>query len=256
MKLRTRSLKAAMIASLATLLTLAVPALAAETTAPDTGIESLLQHRLQKNDLASKISVDVSNGVVTLEGTVDTLAERMEAERLALKFDEVESVTNRITLEEVDKTPQEIAVDVKRVLDGYQLYDVFDWVEARVEPNGVVTLDGKVYQAWRQDVMEKRVARIEGVKGVVNSIEVLPVSGHDDQLRFQAARAIYTNIHFSDWAGFTQKPIHILVDRGDVTLEGVVRSKVEKVLAESLVRQNTLAFQVDNNLQVVSEMPR
>jgi hypothetical protein len=45
----------------------------------------------------------------------------------------------------------------------------------------------------------------------------------------------------------------VIVERGRVTLEGVVNSNVERMLARSLASQH-LAFSVTNNLKTDAEM--
>ena len=63
---------------------------------------------------------------------------------------------------------------------------------------------------------------------------MLPVSQFDDELRFRIARAIYGNSSFWNYAAMANPPIHIVVNRGHVTLTGVVNSNVERMLARSL----------------------
>ena len=63
---------------------------------------------------------------------------------------------------------------------------------------------------------------------------MLPVSPFDDQLRYRVARAIYGNPSFWNYAAMANPPIHIIVERGHVTLAGVVNSNVERMLARSL----------------------
>src|SRR5581483_11052774 len=77
-------------------------------------------------------------------------------------------------------------------------------------------------------------AKIDGVTKVIDKIDVLPVSQFDDQLRYRIAHALYGNTNFSDLAVMANPPIHIVVERGRVTLTGVVRSDVDKMLARSL----------------------
>jgi hyperosmotically inducible protein len=69
---------------------------------------------------------------------------------------------------------------------------------------------------------------------VLNRIEVLPVSTFDDDLRRRIARAIYGNPSFWNYAAMANPPIHIIVERGRVTLTGIVNSNVERMLARSL----------------------
>jgi osmotically-inducible protein OsmY len=55
---------------------------------------------------------------------------------------------------------------------------------------------------------------------------------------------------FMGFAQRTNPPIHIIVERGNVTLTGAVRSQVEKRQAESIVRSTFGVFQVTNRLTV------
>jgi predicted kinase len=82
---------------------------------------------------------------------------------------------------------------------------------------------------------------------------VLPVSLLDDALRNQVARSIYGNSNFWDYAIMRNPPIHIVVEGGHVTLTGVVRSNVDRMLARSLANQFS-AFSVTSKLKTDSEM--
>lgn len=132
-----------------------------------------------------------------------------------------------------DKRDVRLADDVSRAVLGYTRLTIFDDIGARIE-NGVVTLSGKVTMPFKKDDIEKRVARVDGVRSVRNDIGVLPVSQFDDELRYRVARAIYGNSSFWTYAAMANPPIHIIVERGHVTLAGVVNSNVERMLARSL----------------------
>ena len=88
---------------------------------------------------------------------------------------------------------------------------------------------------------------------VVNQLEVLPVSIYDDELRYQIARAIYGNPSFWHYAAMANPPIHIIVDRGRVTLTGVVNSNVERMLARSIATSYG-AFKVTDDLKTDAEV--
>jgi hyperosmotically inducible protein len=141
--------------------------------------------------------------------------------------------------------------DVAKAVNRYEWFTIFDDISAEVK-NGVVTLDGKVTMPYKKTDIEKRVAKVDGVNQVVNKVEVLPVSSWDDQLRYRIARAIYGNSNFWNYAASANPPIHIIVERGRVTLTGVVQSEVEKMLARSLVTQDGV-FSVTNKLQTAAE---
>src|ERR1019366_4105251 len=81
---------------------------------------------------------------------------------------------------------------------------------------------------------EKRinvVKKIEGVTGVDNQIQVLPPSSMDDGIRMAEYRAIYSESGLMRYAMQAVAPIHIIVDTGKVTLEGVVATQSDKDLA-------------------------
>jgi hyperosmotically inducible periplasmic protein len=132
-----------------------------------------------------------------------------------------------------DRRDTQLADKVSSAITHYTRYTVFDELGGTVD-QGVVTLTGKVTMPYKRDDLEKRVAKIDGVKTVKNEIAVLPVSIYDDQLRSRIARAIYGNPSFWNYANQANPPIHIIVENGRVTLTGVVLSQVDKLLAQSL----------------------
>ena len=111
-------------------------------------------------------------------------------------------------------------------------YGVFDNLAYRVSPDGTVTLLGQVARPTLKSDAENVVKRIEGVERVDNQIKVLPTSSMDDQIRIATYRAIYGNSVLSPYSLRAVPPIHIIVDQGHVTLEGVVAKPMEKQVAE------------------------
>jgi hyperosmotically inducible protein len=99
--------------------------------------------------------------------------------------------------------------------------------------------------------LQKIVGGIPGVKSVTNDLQVLPLSNVDDRLRVQVARAIYRDSVLSRYGMQALPPIHIIVDNGHVTLEGVVSTEMEKNVAGIRAGGAGLSFgQVVNNLRV------
>ncbi len=132
-----------------------------------------------------------------------------------------------------DRRDIQLADDIARSVNTYTRLTIFDDIGAGVE-NGVVTLTGKVTMPYKKSDLERRVTKIDGVRSVRNEIGVLPVSQYDDEIRYRVARAIYGNSSFWPYAAMANPPIHIIVERGRVTLAGVVNSNVERMLARSL----------------------
>src|SRR5471032_1917692 len=151
-----------------------------------------------------------------------------------------------------DRKDFQLARDVAKSVERYTQFTIFDDVSANVK-DGVVTLSGKVTMPFKRDDIEKRIAKVDGVRSVDDQISVLPVSQFDDELRYRIARSIYNNSNFWNYAIMPNPPIHIVVEHGRVTLTGVVQSNVERMLARSLATQFG-ALSVTNALKTDSEM--
>src|SRR5215213_8538133 len=88
----------------------------------------------------------------------------------------------------VDRKDFQVFKDVATSVERYTQFTIFDDVSASVE-EGEVTLTGKVTMPYKANDIAKRVAKIDGVTGVRNQIEVLPVSQFDNELRYRIARS-------------------------------------------------------------------
>jgi osmotically-inducible protein OsmY len=141
--------------------------------------------------------------------------------------------------------------DISKQVNRYTQFTIFDSVDASID-DGAVVLSGWVTMPYKRTDIERRVARVDGVTSVKNDIQVLPVSQFDDELRFRIARAIYGNSSFWNYAAMANPPIHIVVNRGHVTLTGVVNSNVERVMARSLA-VGFGEFTVKNELRTDAE---
>jgi osmotically-inducible protein OsmY len=129
--------------------------------------------------------------------------------------------------------PDTLQLEVTRSVTTYSRYTVFDDVRAHID-GGTVTLSGKVTWPVKKDDLGKRVAALHGVTAVRNEIEVLPPLRSDDELRHRVGRAIYSNAAFWRYAAMSTPPIRILVERGRVTLTGIVANESDRMLARSL----------------------
>jgi hyperosmotically inducible protein len=94
------------------------------------------------------------------------------------------------------------------------------------------------------------VKGIEGVSRVENQIQVLPLSSMDDRIRMAEYRAIFGKPGLDRYAMQAVPPIHIIVDNGKVTLEGVVSTEADKNQAGIYANGVSGVFSVNNNLRV------
>jgi len=149
-------------------------------------------------------------------------------------------------------TSMQIFRSVQRQVLTYPHFTVFDSINAGIK-DGIVTLTGKVTMGFKRKDLEERVSSIKGIKGVNNQIEVLPASQSDEALRNGIANAIYGNAAFANYASQVNPPIHIIVERGRVVLEGVVANNVDRALAYSIA-SSFQAFSVKNALRTEEEV--
>lgn len=149
------------------------------------------------------------------------------------------------------RTEDKIIKEVRHELLLLPYYSVFDFLSFRVDGD-TVTLMGQVTRPTLKSDAEAAVKSVEGVREVVNNIEVLPTSPMDDQLRRALYHAIYSDPGLSKYAWSAQPSIHIIVKNGNVTLEGVVDNESDKSIAG--IRANSVpnVFSVKNDLVVAT----
>ncbi len=145
-----------------------------------------------------------------------------------------------------------LAPQVRHELVMLPYYSVFDNLAFEVE-GAKVTLSGQVTRPTLRSAAERVVKRVAGVSQVVNEIDVLPVSSHDDDIRSAVFRAIYRQSLLSRYAIQPAPPIHIVVTNGDVTLEGVVNNPTERAIAGLQANAVAGVFSVVNNLLVETD---
>lgn len=221
----------------------------------ESGADAQIQTDVAKaldNKRFKDVKTSVSNGVVTLTGTVDVYSDKEQADKKAHHRKSVKGVENEIevagpTVEDAtlrSKLAEKLAYD--RV--GYGT-TAFNALTIGVQ-NGVVTLGGVAYGPTDKDSALSLVANYPGVKDVVDNIEVAPTSPMDDRIRVATARAVYGAPQLNKYAIDPAKPIRITVVNGNVTLSGVVDNQADKDVAN--IRANGVpgVFKVTNNLQV------
>ncbi len=150
---------------------------------------------------------------------------------------------------ESDAGRNRIEREVRREIVMLPFYSLFDNFAFRVDGE-TVTLTGKVSRPTLKRDAERAVKKIEGVGRVNNEIELLPLSSNDDGLRLALYHAIYGHSVLQTLAIRAVPPIHIIVENGNVTLEGVVADEMQKNIANTQANSVPGVFSVTNNLRV------
>jgi osmotically-inducible protein OsmY len=234
---------------------LAVAALAAAPAfADDAEIQRRIEERFSKAglDRDTDVTIRVQDEIVHLGGIALTLADARRADREARKV--AKTVINEIRVfPETTRSDRAILKDAEKAVYTYARYGVFDAVGVSVD-QGVVAIEGFVFDSVRRREIEERVARVDGVRDVHNDLRLQGTSTYDEQLRLQMYARIYNDPLFAQYASWPEPPVRVFVDRGRITLAGTVRSKVEQA-ALGFMAGESLAFSVRNIVQVESSVP-
>jgi len=218
----------------------------------DQQIQQAVSQKVQHTKQLQSVSSSVEDGIVTLTGTVGLYQNKLDAARKIKKISNVAGVRNNITVAGPnvpdDQLQQKLAKKLAYDRVGY--YDnTFNYLAINVK-DGVATLSGDAVYDTPLDSAMAIVARMPGVKDVVNDVKVLPVSMFDDSIRIRTARAIYRDTVLGRYATDPVHPIRIVVDNGHVTLYGSVDSSMDKTIAGVRAGSVPGAFSVDNKLVV------
>jgi hyperosmotically inducible protein len=128
-------------------------------------------------------------------------------------------------------------------------YGIFDWIECEINADRSVTLRRQVTRPTLKSML--KMLYLRSVFRASKSVEVLPISTTDDQIRIAVYRSIfrYEGPLFR-YATQSVPPIHIIVNKGRVTLKGVVATDADSQQAFMAANGISGIFEVKNELRV------
>lgn len=244
-------------ATLALLVSVSVPAVRAQK-GTDAQIQADAQKQLS-NKKFSGVHVQVQDGVVHLTGQVERYADKEDAQKRIEKMREASSVRNDIAVAGAGSVSdaelfQKLSKQLVYDRQGYASYP-FNSLTLQIK-NGVATVGGVVVQPVDKDSALSLIKNTPGIQGVIDKIQVAPVSPSDDRIRAAEYHAIYDYPQFTKYAINPAKPIRIVVVNGHVVLTGVVDSQADRELAGIRANQVPGVFSVQNDLQVAGQGER
>lgn len=254
---------------------------AAETVQP-AWITTKIQSQYFVNPEITPWNIDVttqSNGVVTLEGEVDSAEDKAEAVRIARATEGVTRVDDRLRVKGETAEPDEpaaapgepeaavTAADAWLTAKIQAKYFVDDDVKGREidvdTQNGVVTLTGAVATDAERRQAVALARNTDGVKNVTDRLEVQPDLAEAAATRPGMEKVppvtpvlddtwITTKIQSKFFLDASVKGHRINVDtqKGVVTLTGTVDTEQQKNEAEQIARGTDGVSKVINNLAV------
>jgi osmotically-inducible protein OsmY len=193
---------------------------------------------------ATDIATAMKDGVVTLAGFVRSFRQRRKAEQDVKRVAGVVGVANNIEvrLPIIHRHPDpNIARDAVEAIKS-ELPSSWERIKVIVE-DGLITLEGEVEWHYQLERVEEAVARVRGIQGVINCIEVRPrAPAIEIKRKIEEA--------FRRAAEIDASRITVEANGSKIILRGTVRSWAEREQAERAAWSAPGVSKVDNRIRI------
>jgi osmotically-inducible protein OsmY len=189
------------------------------------------------------IGVDVTRGIVTLNGEVPTYVQKVAAGNVSHTVAGVLDVANELFVK--PKRPYTDIQIARAVRQGLRLAELIpdDRIQSTVI-DGWVRLEGKVSSLTERSDAERSVENLAGVAGVINELEVEPPEIRSTDLRRTIQAALERR------ADREADGLRIDVVNGEVNLFGRVHSWPERKAIVGSIKNSRGVMKINDNLEI------
>ncbi len=220
--------------------------LARADTDGDTRVKMRIETRLlgQVNLHFERLGIAVNNGVVTLTGSVGSLGEWQDSERIIGSVFGVTGIVNELTIRPSHESSEAILHEVQRRLERRPRFQAN---AVRVSIAGTsVTLTGEVQRGLDRADAADIAASVPGVTQVNNDISVLGAGSVPPEKILSNVRSVLVNpLTFG-----VVRDLEVVVTGSVVTLRGEVSREADRLAAERLALTVTGVTEVINGIEV------
>ncbi len=209
-------------------------------------LQKEVQEAIKREQLlnAAEIGVTVNDGVVTLNGVVDSYAKKLEIEDAVKNVAGVEILLVKIEIKFQGASKKADTEITTEVLNAFK----WNWeipsnkVKVKVE-DGLVTLEGELSWNYQREAVKLSVRNLDGVKGITNRLKIKSET-YDELGKKVIENALLKNVSIND------KYIQVAVLGNRVKLNGTVASGYQKDEVGRIAWNAPGVWTVDNELIV------
>lgn len=192
----------------------------------------------------NEIDVNVLDGVVSLEGTVDNYAQKREAEHVVKNIPGIKEVTNNVKVDlfkSAVKSDKDVSDLVKKALQ--ENWAVPDHKITVTVKDGWVTLEGILHWNFQRRAADNAIRYIPGVRGVIDNIKI------EAEIKNEMNKELVEKALRRSWI-LDVDNIKVRVDGKTIFLSGIVDSLFQKEEAERIAWNTPGVWYVDNEIIV------
>lgn len=202
---------------------LSLCAFSAQEQFKDIDIENAVNEELLIDEAVKNHMIDtsVSEGIVTLKGSVGNLLAKNRATELASTIRGVRSIVNQLSVIPVMIPDDDLKNNIEEALRDDPATD--SWEINSTVSGGTVVLTGIVESFAEKNLTETVAASVSGVKAIENNITVADTGERlDSEIKKDIIGKIKNDVHSDVYN------LDVTVNNGNVTLKGVTGSSFEK----------------------------